>query len=72
MFALGAWPWEAGLSVELRMLKQLAGIATAMAMALAIVFVAALIEAPSARARVSPLTTADLQSDRDAVRAIDR
>ena len=27
---MGAWPWEAGLSVELHMLKNLTGIATAM------------------------------------------
>jgi hypothetical protein len=53
------------------MLKKLAGIATAMAMAMAIAILATLIEAPSARAEVPPLTAADLRSDRGTVIAID-
>ena len=53
------------------MLKKLTGIATAMALAMAIVIVATLIEAPSARAETVALTAADLQSDRGTVLAID-
>ena len=45
------------------MLKNLAGIATALAMALSIVVIAALIQAPATSAHVLPLTTADLQSN---------
>ena len=53
------------------MLTKLAGIATVMALAMAIVIVATLIEAPSARAETVALTAADLQSDRGTVLAID-
>ncbi len=53
------------------MLKKLTGIAMAMAMAMAIAVVATLIETPSARAEVAPLTAADLQADRGTVLAID-
>lgn len=52
------------------MLKKLAGIAMAMGMAMAIAVLATLIEVPSARAQVAPLTAADLQSDRGTVLAI--
>jgi hypothetical protein len=53
------------------MLKKLTGIATAVTLATAIAVVAALIQVPSARAEVAPLTAADLQSDRGTVLAID-